>query len=245
MDENVNGSQKQKTLLNLSIMLICCSLPILMGSTVYNSLILPEDEQRTIEEWFESTVWEIQTTWRLAINEKRSEKPKDTVTTTRRESWDWKTGSNKPRNTVTPRKDNRKEVWDKKETEYSRSIKAIQEVWISSWIATHIAWECYKTTEDPKLCIKNVLGVASAESSIFQHCYVNNCFWRMIKWDSGYYLKPYSTIIEWVSERVALYQKNMWFVRDEPKRWIKGKYCTSGCENRVRNFKEWTKGFNY
>lgn len=121
---NENGSTKhktEKTLLDLSLVLICCSLPILMGSTVYNSLILPEDEQREDKIWI-ITVKETTVAYdwidRSKIAEKSNEKRNDWSWVNKRwkiiDSTKWRWGAEK--------QDIREKIWNKIEMESSRQI---------------------------------------------------------------------------------------------------------------------------
>lgn len=101
-------------------------------------------------------------------------------------------------------------------------------------ISTAIVKECANQTEDYKLCIKNIIWVSNAESSIFQKGMnpSNNGFWRMYKGKK----RKFSSVEESIHLRVQMYVKNG---REKRTTWdsrISGKYCTSQCTHWVKNY---------
>lgn len=102
-------------------------------------------------------------------------------------------------------------------------------------ISEAIVNECTTQTADYKLCIKNVLGVANAESSMFKKWMnpSNNWFGWMYKGKK----RRFQSVEESIKERVALYVKNGWANRKTWADWLKGNYCSSEC-------KYWKKNYN-
>ena len=102
-------------------------------------------------------------------------------------------------------------------------------------ISYTIVHECSSQTSDYKLCIKNVLGVANAESSMFKAGMKpsNNGFWWMYKWKK----RKFSSVEESIKLWVAMYVRNGRGKRVTWQDWLNWKYCTSSCSN-------WTKAYN-
>ena len=102
-------------------------------------------------------------------------------------------------------------------------------------ISYAIIHECSTQANDYKLCVKNLLGVANAESSMFKKWMnpSNNGFWWMYKWKK----RKFSSVEESIKEWVAMYVRNNWGKRVTWDDWLKWKYCTSGCTN-------WVKAYN-
>ena len=98
-------------------------------------------------------------------------------------------------------------------------------------ISYAIIHECSTQTDDYKLCVKNVLGVANAESSMFKAGMkpTNNGFWRMYKWKK----RKFSSVEESIKEWVAMYVRNNWGKRVTWKDRLAWKYCTSSCSGWV------------
>lgn len=101
-------------------------------------------------------------------------------------------------------------------------------------ISRAVVQECVKQTKDYKLCIKNVIWVAAAESSIFKKGMSpsNNGFWWMYKWKK----RAFSSVEESIRLRVEMYVRNGREKRTTWAAWLKWKYCTSSCSYRVRNY---------
>lgn len=102
-------------------------------------------------------------------------------------------------------------------------------------ISYTIVHECSSQTEDYQLCIKSVLGVANAESSMFKAGMkpTNNGFWWMYKWKK----RKFSSVEESIKEWVAMYVRNGRGKRVTWKDWLNWNYCTSECSN-------WAKAYN-
>lgn len=102
-------------------------------------------------------------------------------------------------------------------------------------ISYAIIHECSTQTDDYKLCVKNILGVANAESSMFKNWMKpsNNGFGRMYKWKK----RKFSSVEESIKQWVAMYVRNNWGKRVTWDDWLKWKYCTSSCSN-------WVKAYN-
>lgn len=99
-------------------------------------------------------------------------------------------------------------------------------------ISYAVVHECSMQTNDYKLCIKNVMWVANAESSMFKKWMKpsNNGFGRMYKWKKRKFSSVENSIKQWV----AMYVRNGREKRATWQDWLRGKYCTSACSN-------WTK----
>ena len=99
-------------------------------------------------------------------------------------------------------------------------------------ISYAVVHECSVQAKDYKLCIRNVLGVANAESSMFKAGMKpsNNGFWRMYKWKK----RKFSSVEESIKEWVAMYVKNGREKRVTWQAWLNWKYCASSCSNWVK-----------
>ena len=102
-------------------------------------------------------------------------------------------------------------------------------------ISYAIIHECSTQTDDYKLCVKNVLGVANAESSMFKAGMKpsNNWFGRLYKWKK----RKFSSVEESIKQWVAMYVRNNWGKRVTWEARLKGNYCTSSCS-------WWVKAYN-
>lgn len=98
-------------------------------------------------------------------------------------------------------------------------------------ISYAIIHECSTQTDDYKLCVQNVLGIANAESSMFKKWMnpSNNGFWWMYQWKK----RKFSSVEESIKEWVAMYVRNNWGKRVTWKDRLAWKYCTSSCSNWV------------
>lgn len=102
-------------------------------------------------------------------------------------------------------------------------------------ISYAIVNECVtQVPDDYKQCIKNVIGVANAESTLFTKGMYpsNNGFWLMYKGTK----RKFSSVEESINVRVALYVKNGWGTRTTGQAWLKWKYCASACTHWVKNY---------
>lgn len=109
-------------------------------------------------------------------------------------------------------------------------------------ISRAIVQECVNQTKDYKLCIKNVIWVSNAESSIFKKGMKpsNNGFGWMYKWKK----RRFSSVEESIHLRVAMYVRNGREKRTTGQARISGKYCTSACTWRIRNYNSAIKKLN-
>ena len=98
-------------------------------------------------------------------------------------------------------------------------------------ISYTIVHECSEQTADYKLCIKNVLWVANAESSMFKKWMkpTNNWFWWLYKGKK----KRFSSVQESIKQWVSMYVRNGRWRRVTWQDWLNWKYCTSACTNWV------------
>lgn len=98
-------------------------------------------------------------------------------------------------------------------------------------ISYTIVHECSEQAADYQLCIKNVLWVANAESSMFKNWMkpTNNWFWWLYKGKK----KRFSSVQDSIKQWVAMYVRNGWSKRTTGQSRIDNKYCTSSCSNRV------------
>lgn len=94
---------------------------------------------------------------------------------------------------------------------------------------------CMEKTENYILCIKNVVWVATAESSLFKRVSrSNNPFGLMKGWRLQKFASKYDAIIY----RIELYSSK----RTNRTKWedrILGRYCTSECDYWVSNYNDW------
>lgn len=109
-------------------------------------------------------------------------------------------------------------------------------------ISKAIVDECTAQVEDYITCIKNVVGVANAESTMFtKGMYPTfNWFWLMYRGRK----RRFSSVEEWIHEWVSLYKKNDWGKRTTWASWLKWKYCVSECKYRVKNYESAIKKLN-
>lgn len=118
------------------------------------------------------------------------------------------------------------------------AIRKVSDALGGKWtLAEAIVIWCQNHSEDYSLCVKNVFWVASAESSLFKNVSSsNNAFWWMYNWK----LRKFSSIEEWIVQRIKLYEKNNRQVRGLSwQRWLNWKYCTSECTYWVTNYNRW------
>lgn len=103
-------------------------------------------------------------------------------------------------------------------------------------IAEAVVESCIKYTEDVNLCIKNVLGVANAESGMFKKSMTptNNWFWFMERGRK----KRFGSIEESISFWVKRYQDKQRYKRTNWASRLKGKYCASACTHRIGNYND-------
>ena len=118
------------------------------------------------------------------------------------------------------------------------AIRKVSDALGGKWtLAEAIVIWCQNHSEDYNLCIKNVFWIATAESSLFKNVSSsNNAFWRMYNWK----LKRFSSLEEWIVQRIKLYEKNNRQVRGLSwQRRMLWKYCTSSCDYRISNYNNW------
>lgn len=98
-------------------------------------------------------------------------------------------------------------------------------------ISYAIIHECSTQLDDYKLCVKNLLGVANAESSMFKKWMEpsNNWFGWMYQWKK----RKFSSVEESIKEWVAMYVRNNWGKRVTWEDRLAWNYCTSDCSNWV------------
>lgn len=119
-------------------------------------------------------------------------------------------------------------TWEDTEKEIAEKLNSLIGDYNISYAIIH---ECSIQTNDYKLCVKNVLWVANAESSMFKAGMKpsNNGFWRMYKWKK----RKFSSVEESIKEWVAMYVRNNWGKRVTWKDRLAWKYCASSCSNWV------------
>jgi hypothetical protein len=128
-------------------------------------------------------------------------------------------------------------AWYDGETTYERTRNQLIKLWLSYEIAEHITREAYTNTEDPKLFIKNIIGVSNAEWWIFKHWLYNNYLWVMArKADGSYWLRHYDTVQLAITHWREMYNRNKWYVRTTAQRWLDWNYCASSCSFRIQNY---------
>ena len=105
-------------------------------------------------------------------------------------------------------------------------------------ISMTIVKECMSQTEDYKLCIQNVVGIASAESSIFKKGMYpsNNWFWLMQRTKNWYKKRRFNSVEESIKLRIEMYVRNGWAKRTNGAKRGSSNYCASECTYRVRNY---------
>lgn len=92
---------------------------------------------------------------------------------------------------------------------------------------------CMEKTENYILCIKNVVGVANAESSLFKRMNKkNNPFWLM----KGWRLQKFDSKYDAIEYRIDLYQEKWWYKRTSWAAWLEWNYCASECSYRISNY---------
>lgn len=123
-------------------------------------------------------------------------------------------------------------TWEDTEKEIAEKLNSLIGDYNISYAIIH---ECSTQTDDYKLCVKNVLGIANAESSMFKAGMKpsNNWFGWMYKWKK----RKFSSVEESIKEWVAMYVRNNWGKRVTWKDRLAWKYCTSSCSN-------WTSAYN-
>ena len=123
-------------------------------------------------------------------------------------------------------------TWEDTEKKIAEKLNSLIGDYNISYAVVH---ECSIQTNDYKLCIKNVLWVANAESSMFKAGMKpsNNGFWRMYKGKK----RKFSSVEESIKLWVAMYVRNGRGKRVTWQDWLNWKYCTSSCSN-------WTKAYN-
>ena len=119
-------------------------------------------------------------------------------------------------------------TWEDTEKEIAEKLNSLIGDYNISYAIIH---ECSTQTSDYKLCVKNVLGIANAESSMFKAGMKssNNWFGWMYKWKK----RKFSSVEESIKEWVAMYVRNNWGKRVTWKDRLAWKYCTSSCSNWV------------
>lgn len=117
-----------------------------------------------------------------------------------------------------------------------RIEKLIQFEMIDQTFAKQLIESCEAKTENANLCLKHIIGVTSAESSVFKRCKYNNCFWLMKcdKW--GCTLRRFNSKIEAVNGWLDNYNKRNRSQRVTGQKWLNGKYCASACTYWVSNY---------
>ena len=123
-------------------------------------------------------------------------------------------------------------TWEDTEKEMAEKLNSLIGDYSISYAVVH---ECSMQTNDYKLCIKNIMWVANAESSMFKKWMKpsNNGFGWMYKWKK----RKFSSVEESIKQWVAMYVRNNWGKRVTWKDWLNWKYCTSSCSN-------WTSAYN-
>jgi hypothetical protein len=119
-------------------------------------------------------------------------------------------------------------TWEDTEKEIAEKLNSLIGDYNISYAIIH---ECSTQTDDYKLCVQNVLGIANAESSMFKAGMKpsNNWFGWMYKWKK----RKFSSVEESIKEWVAMYVRNNWGKRVTWKDRLAWKYCTSSCSNWV------------
>lgn len=119
-------------------------------------------------------------------------------------------------------------TWEDTEKEIAEKLNSLIGDYNISYAIIH---ECSTQTDDYKLCVKNVLWVANAESSMFKAGMKpsNNWFGWMYKWKK----RKFSSVEESIKQWVAMYVRNNWGKRVTWKDRLAWKYCTSSCSNWI------------
>jgi len=139
-------------------------------------------------------------------------------------------------------------AWWDEETEYGRVIERVINIGVNSWTAEFIVWKCYWTAKDPKNCVESVLWIATAESSLFKRCYMNNCMWIKPAWKLAWY----DTLNDWIDDWINRYNKYRYNNKTPDDFIRRSHYCKSRdqewnivpwwCEDLVNG--NWKKAFN-
>lgn len=94
---------------------------------------------------------------------------------------------------------------------------------------------CMAKTENYVLCIKNVIGVANAESSLFKRVSRSNNPFGLMK---GGRLQKFASKYDAIIYRIDLYQKNEWYKRNTWADWLRWNYCSSECSYWIANYND-------
>ena len=123
---------------------------------------------------------------------------------------------------------------DETELEKTSLINKVDDLVHNQSISTAIVESCMKHTEDYRLCIRNIIWVSSAESSIFTKWMTptNNWFWRMYQWKK----KRFSSVEDSIYQWVHLYVRNWREKRTTADSWLAWKYCASQCSHWISNY---------
>ena len=95
---------------------------------------------------------------------------------------------------------------------------------------------CFSKVEDYTWCIKNVIGVANAESSLFKKVSRTNNPFGLMK---GGRLQKFASKYDAIIYRIDLYQSNWWYKRTTWADWLRWNYCASDCTYWVNNYNDW------
>lgn len=100
---------------------------------------------------------------------------------------------------------------------------------------------CMEKTDNYILCIKNVVGVANAETSLFKNIWKsNNGFWLMKNGRVQKFDSKYDSITYWID----LYSRN-WTNRNSWADWLRGNYCASECTYRIAAYDSAVKKLSF
>lgn len=143
---------------------------------------------------------------------------------------------------------NRDNAYDETTITPEESKPSLEEQWremivekvdnlLGDYIASEIIVDnCMAKTDNYILCIKNVVGVANAESTLFKKVSrYNNPFGLMKNWKLQKFESIYDAITYWID----LYSRNGREKRTTWADWISGRYCTSQCTYRISNYNDW------
>lgn len=92
---------------------------------------------------------------------------------------------------------------------------------------------CMSKTENYILCIKNVIGVANAETSLFKKMSRSNNPFGLMK---GWRLQKFASKYDAIEYRIDLYQSKWWYKRTTWADWLRWNYCASDCSYRIGNY---------
>lgn len=126
-------------------------------------------------------------------------------------------------------------TWEMTEQHLAEQVNKLVGNYDISYTIVH---ECSSRVKNYKKCIQDVIGVSNAESSIFQKGMYpsNNGFWLMQRTKNGYKKRKFSSVEEGIKYRVNLYVEKWREKRTTGQDWLNGRYCTSECKWRVRNY---------